>query len=113
MNNNTGQFGTYSVQEWTTTIGINEKSGMDNDEFEIYITNRVVFIFTYANTSMGRESLSRSIADLVKNICRISCKATEFGFLLYPVVPNTTSVSQEMDQKYAPFKPSYGITCTC
>ena len=34
MKNTRGQFGTYSIQEWPTTIWINEKGGTYDDEFE-------------------------------------------------------------------------------
>ena len=31
------------------------------------------------------------------------------GFLLYPGVPNTTAVSQEIDKNYGPFKTAFRI----
>ena len=38
---------------------------------------------------------------------QILCKFHLLGFILYPDVTNTTSVSQEADRNYGPFKKSF------
>ena len=36
-------------------------------------------------------------------------KLKMLGFILYPCVPNTTHVTQEMDQNYGPFKMQFSV----
>ena len=36
-------------------------------------------------------------------------KLKMLGFILYPCVPNTTHVTQEMDQNYGPFKTQFSV----
>ena len=43
------------VQEWPPTIRMNEKGSMDDDEFEIYITNSIVLLFSDAKYIPGKR----------------------------------------------------------
>ena len=40
-----GRFGCKEVREWPAIIGMNEKGGMNDDEFDKYINNSIVSLF--------------------------------------------------------------------
>jgi hypothetical protein len=40
-----GRFGCKEVREWPATIRLNEKGGMNDDEFDKYINNSIVPLF--------------------------------------------------------------------
>ena len=91
-----GQFGFESEQIFACTFGLNEKGGMDKEEFEKYIT---LTSLIKINSSPGRSNNHM--------MCAWLCNC---GTNLFPGVPNTTAVSQETDHGYGHSKPhSTGI----
>ena len=44
--NTHGRFGCEDKREWPCTIGMNEKGGMNNEEFERYVDNSIVPLFS-------------------------------------------------------------------
>ena len=57
-----------------------------------YITNSIITIFPYSKvTSSNRAIIKIDIGPFRTNI-ELLAKLWNLGFLLYPVVPNTTSI---------------------
>ena len=79
-------------------LDINEKEGMGDDEFEIYTTNSIVPIFPYAKYIPGKRVIIKIDIKLVQKNIRFLAKLRNLVFLIYPVVTNTPSVSQETNQ---------------
>ena len=102
MNNTRGQFGTDSVQEWPTTIEMNEKGGMDNYKFEIY--NSIVPLFPDVKDIPGKRVIIKIDSGPGQTNIKFLAKLLNLVFLLYPGVTNNTSVSQETDNNYEPLK---------
>lgn len=78
MHRTIGTFGLGKQKSLPVSLGMNEKGGMDEEEFAKYICNAIMPL--YPRTS---------------------------GFILFPGMPNTTAVTQETDQNYGPFKTQY------
>ena len=83
---------------------MNDKGGMGDDDFEIYILNSIIPIFPYAKDIPGKRVIIKIDIELGQATIRFLAKLRNLVFLIYPGVTNTTSVSQETDQKYGPFK---------
>jgi hypothetical protein len=86
------------------TFGCNEKGGMNNEEFVEYAMNvwhifdNVVDIFRICykvDSGPGRGQIVLKAALRAQGVC------------IFPGVPNTTAVMQEMDQRYGPFKTGF------
>ncbi len=52
-----GRFGCKEVMEWPATIGMNEKGGMNDDEFNKYIDNSFVPLFPDLENVPGKRVL--------------------------------------------------------
>ena len=104
MKNNWGQFGTDLVQEWPPTIRMNEKGSMDDDEFEIYITNSIVLLFSDAKYIPGKRFIININSGPGWENIESLAKLRNLGFLIYPGVSNTTSVSQKNGSELWVFK---------
>jgi hypothetical protein len=94
-----GEFGMGVSASFGVTIGLNEKSGMDMEEFAKYL-----YRMRHLNLGSGflkcESGPGRLNLDLLADL-RLD------GFILFPGVPNTTAVTQETDQNYGPFKTQY------
>ncbi len=86
---------------------MNAKGGMDDEEFEKYVKNALVPLFP----DFGDVSRKKSIikVDSGPDYLNVELLASHcvLGFYLHPGVPNTTAVTQEMDQNYGPFKSTF------
>ena len=76
---------------------------MDDYEFEIYITTALPLSLQIQINPWGYIHIKIDSRPGQTNI-KFLAKLQSLGLLLYPGVANTTSVSQETDQKYGPFK---------
>ena len=83
---------------------MNEKVGMDYDEFEIYITNSIAPLFKYEKYVLWKRFIINIDSWPGQTNIELLEKLRNLGFLLYPGVTNTTSVSQETYHNYGPFK---------
>ena len=77
---------------------------MDNAHFEIYLTDLLYALYPDIADISGKRVIvkadhgpGRSNIDLLARLCAR-------GIYLFPSVPNTSSVSQEMDQIFDLFK---------
>ena len=102
-----GTFGHAEPMLFPVSVGVNDKGGMDDKEFESYLLNMMHCLYPDASDTPGKRVMikldsgpGRSNVDL---LARLRLK----GYLLYPGVPNTTAVTQETDQNYGLFKSIY------
>jgi len=85
-------------------VGLNEKGGMDEAEFEKYFRNCILPLFPDALDLLGFCVMVKVDSGPGHLNVNLLAKLCLLGFYLYPGVPNTTAVTQETDQNYGPFK---------
>ena len=99
--------GSLDVQEvrlWPVTFGANEKGGMDSEEFEKYVMNSIVPLYPHARNQRGKRVMLKVDSGPGRNGRDLIMKCRFRGLYLYPSLPNATSVQQETDLNYGPFK---------
>ncbi len=100
-----GKFGYDNDQIFPCTLGLNEKGGMDREEFEKYIFNGIVPLYPNALDVPGKRVLIKIDSGPGRNNNEVMCaRLRNLGIYLYPGVPNTTAVTQETDRGYGKFK---------
>ena len=100
-----GTFGHEAEQPFPISLGLNNKGGMDDDDFFESVQKSIMRLYPDAAPEKGKWVCitkcnigpGRLNADLLTYM-------RFHGFLLYPGVPNTTVVSQDMDQSDGPFQ---------
>ncbi len=103
-----GQFGFESEQIFACTFGLNEKGGMDKEEFEKYIFNSIIPLYPDMEDVPGKRVLIKIDSGPGRSNNQMMCaRLRNRGAYLFPGVPNTTSVSQETDRGYGPFKTAF------
>ena len=102
-----GKFGCAEVRTWPITFGLNEKGGMDNEEFEKYIRGAILPLFPDVEDKPGKRVLLKVDSGPGRCNLKLLVALRLLGVYLYPCVPNTTHVSQETDQCYGPFKTQF------
>jgi hypothetical protein len=102
-----GAFGLEEEKLWPATFGVNEKGGMDNDEFVLYLRTNIMPLYPKAAPEKGRWVILKCDSGPGRMNIELLAELRASGFILFPGVPNTTSVSQETDQNYGPFKNQY------
>ena len=50
-----GMFGSTEVKGWPVSFGMNEKGGMDDDEFEKFMLNSIVPLYPNAKNKPGQR----------------------------------------------------------
>jgi hypothetical protein len=88
-----------AVQRWD-----DEKGGMEDTEFECYINNSIVPLFPDLEDMPGKRILHKVNSGPGRNGQDLINKCWFRGVYIYPSLPNSTSVQQEMDINYGPFK---------
>jgi phage terminase large subunit-like protein len=104
-----GRFGCEEEHLWPVTFGVNEKGGMDDNEFANYIMNSIVPLYPHAKDKRGHRVLLKVDSGPGRTNMDLLAKLKMLGFILYPCVPNTTHVTQETDQNYGPFKTQFSV----
>ena len=103
-----GKFGCGEVREdWPITIGMNAKGGMDDEEFSKYVTNSLIPLYPNAADVPGKRVMLKVDSGPGRLGAELLARMRLLGFYMYPGVPNTTSVSQETDRNYGPFKTQF------
>ena len=89
-------------------MGLNEKGGMDDEEFFKYLLNSIVPLFTdIVADEPGKRVLVKIDSGPGRRNVEMLARLKNLGFYLYPGVPNTTSISKETDQNYGMFKSAF------
>ena len=99
-----GRFGCEDEREWSCTIRMNEKGGMNDEEFERYINNSIVPLFPDLEDTPGKGILLKVDSGPGRNGLDLLNKCRFRGIFIYPGLPNATSVQQETDIKGGLFK---------
>ena len=86
---------------------MNEKGGMDDDQFAKYLLNLISAIFLDCADKHGRRVIIKIDSGPRRTNVELLARLQMMGVYLYPGVPNTTSVSQETDRNYGVFKSIY------
>ncbi len=83
---------------------MNEKGGMTDVEFEKYIDNSIVPLYPKLEDTKGKRVMLKVDSGPGRNGRDLIMKCRFRGLYLYPSLPNATSVQQETDRNYGPFK---------
>eukprot|EP00985_Skeletonema_marinoi_P026211 scaffold20141_cov66-Skeletonema_marinoi.AAC.1 len=102
-----GKWGHESDTSFLPTIGMNEKGGMNDPEFEKYFLENIVRLYPDAADVPGKRVMLKVDSGPGRLFLSLLVNARTLGFYLYPGVPNTTAVTQETDQNYGPFKTQF------
>lgn len=89
------------------SVGLNEKGGMNEAEFEKYVMKSIVTLYPDARDVAGKRVMIKLDSGPGRMNTRLLAKLKHRGFYLYPGVPNTTHVTQETDRNYGPFKTQF------
>jgi len=99
-----GKFGMDEAQYLGVSVGLNEKGGMDQAEFEKYIRNSILPLFPDACDLPGKRVMIKVDSGPGRLNVELCAELKLMGWYMYPGVPNTTAVTQETDRNYGPFK---------
>jgi len=88
------------------TFGCNEKGGMDAEEFRKYVKS-VRFLYPDCSDTKGKRICIKCDMGPGQKDPALLAWCIQQGVVIYPSVPNTTHVTQEMDQVYGSFKTDY------
>jgi hypothetical protein len=99
-----GRFGCDKERVWPCTIGLNEKGGMNDEEFDKYIDNNIVLLYPDLEDTPGKQVLLKVDIGPGCNGRDLLNKARFQGKYLFPGLSNATSVQQETDINYGLFK---------
>jgi hypothetical protein len=103
-----GIFGLGEEKSLPASLRMNEKGGMDQEEFAKYICNAIMPLYPDAAPEKGKWVILKCDSGHGHlNLDLLAGLHTSAGFILFPGVPNTTAVTQETDQNYSPFKTQY------
>jgi hypothetical protein len=83
---------------------MNEKGGMDEDEYEKYVLNVICYLYPDAANMPGKRVIIKVDGGPRRLNTELLAELRLRGFYLYCGVPNTTVVTQETDRNYGPFK---------
>ena len=99
-----GTFGNGVERIWPVTFALNDKGGMDDDEFRSYFLTSVAVLYPDAEDKCGKRVMVKIDSGPGRLNMELLAELRILGFVLYPGVPNTTAVTQETDQNYSLFK---------
>jgi hypothetical protein len=85
-------------------IGMNEKGGMTNHEFDRYIKNSVIPLFPYLADGLEKLVLLKVNGGLGCNGHDLMLNAQFWGVYIFPRLPNARSVQHKTDDSYGPVK---------
>jgi hypothetical protein len=97
-------FGHKEVQSFPVPVGLNNKGGMDEDEFFEYLQKTIMKLYPDAAPVKGRWFIIKWDSGLGRLNPTLLAYLRYHGFILYPGVPNTIAITQETDQSYGLFQ---------
>jgi len=83
---------------------MNEKGGMNDWEFRKYMNNTIYPLFPDMEDVPGKSVLLKVDSGPGRNCMDLLLEARFCGLYIFPELPNATSVQQETDRNYGPFK---------
>ena len=104
-----GKFGAPEEQTFPITVGMNAKGGMDDVEFDEYLSNSLIPLYPDAEDVKWKRVIFKLESGPVRLGVKLPATLSLLGFVLYPGVPNTIAVSQDTNRNYGPFKTAFRI----
>jgi len=92
-----GCFGFDDGKYHPCTFGMNERGGMNKDEFEEYVKNSLVTLYPDAADIPGKQVLLKADSGPGRKNTDLMAYLRVRGFYLIPGLPNSTHVTQEME----------------
>jgi predicted transglutaminase-like cysteine proteinase len=102
-----GQFGMSERRRLDCTFRMNEKGGINAAELDKYINSAIVPLYLDIEDVPGKRVIIKVDSGPGRTNLQMLTEAKLKGLYIYPSVPNTTSVTQEADELYGPFKTVY------
>jgi len=99
-----GRFGHSKTIVFAPSVGMNEKGGMDEEHFEKYLTDLVYRLYPDSMDIPGKRVLFKVDQGPGRSNIALLARLRAMGVYLFPSVPNSSSVTQEMDQIFDLFK---------
>ena len=99
-----GKFGCDEENTWPVTIGMDEKGGMDDAEFEKYVFGSIIPLYPNASSVKFKWVVIKVSIIPGRLKKTLLARLQILGFILYHGVPNTTVVTQETDWYYGSFQ---------
>jgi len=88
-----GKFGCKVEKSWPCTFGMNAKGRMDHCEFEKYNLGSIISLYPDAKDVAGLRVVIKADSRPDRNATSLLAKLQMLGFIFYPGVSNTTSVT--------------------
>ena len=98
------QFGNATPIPLSPSYRMNERGGMDEVHFELYLLGLFGFLFPDAADIPGKRVIIKCDQGPGRSNLRLLARLRARGFYMFPSVPNSSSVTQEMDQLFGLFK---------
>jgi hypothetical protein len=92
-----GRFGYDNCKYHPCTFGMNERGGMNKEEFEEYVKNSLVTLFPDAADIPSKRVLLKADSGPGRKNTDLMAYLRFRGFYLIPGLPNSTHVTQEME----------------
>ena len=102
-----GKFGFAEERLFDVTFGMNERAGMNAEELDKYIENSILPLYPDIEDVPGKRLLIKLDSGPGRTNVKMLAKLRLKGVYIHPGVPNTTHVTQELDQLYGQFKSVY------
>ena len=102
-----GKFGFSSVRKNDCTFGMNDKAGMNSVELQKYFEKAILPLYPDIEDAPLKRVITKVDSGPGRTNLEMLAQLRLRGLYLIPGVPNTTSVTQETDQNYGPFKTGY------
>jgi hypothetical protein len=92
-----GKFGCEDEKYHPCTFGMNERGGMNKEEFEEYVKNSLVTLYPDAADVPGKRVLLKADSGPGRKNIDLMAYLRVRGFYFLPGLPNSTHVTQEME----------------
>jgi len=118
MHDVNGQFGHDHARYHPCTFGMNERGGMNKEEFEQYVKNSLVTLYPDAADVPGKRVLLKADSGPGRKNIDLMAYLRARGFYFLPGLPNSTHVTQEMELLIGQLKSVFyenleKLTCLC
>ena len=104
-----GKFGAPEEQASPIIIGMNAKGGMDDVEFNEYLSNSLIILYLDVEDVKVKRMILKIDSGPGRLEVNLLARLRLLGFVFYPGVPNTTAVSQDTYRNYSFFKIAFRI----
>lgn len=101
------KFGHREQRSFPCTFGMNEKAGMNSVELPKYVSNSILPLYPDIEDTPGKRVILKLDSGPGRMNIEMLASLRLKGLYIIPGVPNSTSITQETDQNYGPFKSAF------